>query len=32
MCIYLKEGFLLRITTDDVETYSMVTKYDEQYN
>ena len=26
MCIYLKEGFLLRITTDNMETYSMVTE------
>ena len=24
MCTYLKEGFLLRITTDNMETYSMV--------
>ena len=26
MCIYLKEGFLLRITTDNMKTYSMVTE------
>ena len=26
MYIYLKEGFLLRITTDNMETYSMVTE------
>ena len=26
MCTYLKAGFLLRITTDNMETYSMVTE------
>ena len=26
MYIYLKEGFLLRITTDNMKTYSMVTE------